>query len=330
MARPSRRFYQRGRASYSHTPLIVPVVNGYTIEIVSPVNGATVRDAKPTILFVPTSILGDPVDVQVEWRTTVPVLPYPYVTWSPAPTYSQELTGLSSGDTHSVQPPTDLTQRSWWYRLRAGNLSANVWGAWTQANQYLDVQAIIGSIASYLDMNIGVMSRVTMDAVVYMDLNVGTAVVPSLDVAASYSDMNVGIFSVWKLAAQYSDLNISPVLEALASTTYLDLNVTTEQPDPVIWWIRPEQGREGYVFNIYGHGFGDFQNQYDGQVRLGEYICQISRWEKVTEQSGVAHIIKHGMALDPDEITTEYGWIVAIVPTGALSAMVKVVLRAGE
>jgi hypothetical protein len=38
-------------------------------------------------------------------------------------------------------------------------------------------------------------------------------------------------------------------------------------------------------------------------------------------------MIVHGQGLDPDVITTEHGWITVIVPSGAVSAMVKVVLE---
>ncbi len=43
------------------------------------------------------------------------------------------------------------------------------------------------------------------------------------------------------------------------------------------------------------------------------------------EQEGFE--IVQGQGLDPDIITPEYGWIVAVVPSGAVSSMVKVVLE---
>ena len=39
------------------------------------------------------------------------------------------------------------------------------------------------------------------------------------------------------------------------------------------------------------------------------------------------HVIDKGIGLAPDTITPEHGWIVAIVPTGAVSADVQVVLE---
>ena len=43
------------------------------------------------------------------------------------------------------------------------------------------------------------------------------------------------------------------------------------------------------------------------------------------EQEGF-EIVK-GQGVDPDKITPEHGWIVAVVPSGAVSSMVQVVLE---
>ena len=255
------------------------------VTLISPPNGGASNNHLPTVVFVPTSILATPVDVVVEWREVAPSLNNAGTAWMPAPTYTQTLLALSSGDQHSVQPPTPLPNRAWYYRLRAGNSSTNVWGAWTEAARYINVQAPLGSVVSYSEFNIGVPFRPSVNAVAYSELNIGVAQVSELISSAAYSDLNVGVLPGWKLTAAYSDLNVHPLLVARAGAIYADLNVTTDRPDPQIWWIRPEQGKEGYVFNIYGHGFGDFQNQYDGKVKLGNLYCSISTWQKVPAQA---------------------------------------------
>jgi hypothetical protein len=296
------------------------------VEITAPASEAVFRVLRPNIEFTPVSDLGAPVDVQVEWRTSVPT-GTELAGWLPTATYTQSLMALSSGVTSFVQPPTDLKQTSWFYRMRAGSIADGKWSFWTDKNRNLDIQPVLGSAAVYSTMNVGVPSRSSLGAVAYSEMNIGAEEYPVQITSAAYADMNFGVVPGWKMVATYSDLNIHPILEVLARAAYADMTVTTDQPSPVIWWIRPEQGKEGYIFNIYGHGFGDFQNQYNGKITLGNLVCQISKWEKVPENSSLDKVIKHGQALDPDEITTEHGWIVAIVPTGAVSAMVKVVLE---
>ena len=295
--RRHRPGYRKPGTFYLRTPIPPPPVNGYAITLVSPVNGGTVRVRRPNVEFIPISVLGDPVDIQIEWRTTPPRIDpdkLPLIVWVPDPTYTQELEALSSGDVHSFQPPTDLGNRSWYYRLRAGSLATNIWGDWTQEDRYLNVISPIGSATAYLDLNIGAPRPTTMGAVIYSDMNIGLDFADHMDLSAAYSDLNVGILPELVASVVYSDLNIHPVLRAMRTAVYSDLNIDTSQPDPTIWWIRPEEGKEGYVFNIYGHGFGDFQGQYGGKVRLGNLVCAISRWEKVPAELRTGTVVVSG------------------------------------
>lgn len=284
MAPPQRRARppRRGRSVHERALIPAPPVNGFNlVTLVGIVSGQTFRTTLPTIQFRASSTLGGPVDVQIEWRTTMPVVS-PSGTTTPDATYTQVLTGLGSGTLQSVQPPTPLSLRSWWYRFRAGSSTSGTWGAWTDPSRYLNVQASVGSVTSYVELNVGVLNASPVrGATAYTDMNVGSNF-DSANSVVSYSDLNVGLLPGWKLTSLYADFNISPRFGTPQFATYADLNVdSTLRPDPVIWWIRPEQGREGYAFNIYGHGFGDYENEYDGTVRLGDLICSVARWERV-------------------------------------------------
>lgn len=305
------------------------VVNGYTVQVVSPVNGIHTRDRRPDITVLGTGP-GATIDIQVEWRTTRATQSTPPLgPWAPTATYTTEFLDAGSGTPQAVEAPTDLTYTTWWYRARVGDKDANIWGEWT-GQFWLDVYPILGSTSEYIDINIGVETPTHLDSTVsYLEMNIGIEPTEMLD-TIQYAEMNVGVSENLKLAAEYSTLNVFPPTGEYLAAHYSALNVVTDEtPVPHIWWIRPEQGKEGYVFNIYGHGFGQFQNEFDGIVKLGNLTCAITRWE-VMPRSALTDAdlkIMHGMGLDPDEITVEHGWIVAIVPTGAVSSMVTVVLE---
>lgn len=319
----------RGSSAYRRAPGLPPVVNGYSVTIISPTNGIKTRDRRPDITVVGTSVLG-PVDIQVEWRTAVATQSTPTGPWVPAPTYVSEFLGSVSGSPQVLEPPADLTYFTWYYRARAGDKSSNTWGSWSP-QYWLDVYPILGSASEYVDMNIGVVLPIVLDSTVaYLDINVGVEPESPLDELVRYLNINVGVMPQWRVGAEYSEMNVYQPTGPLLSAHYSDINaVSGETPAPHIWWVRPEQGREGYVFNIYGHGFGEFQNQYDGIVKLGNLTCQIVRWEVVARSalSDADLKIIHGMGLDPDQITVEHGWLVAVVPSGAVSSNIRVILE---
>lgn len=281
---------RRGTSAYNYTIKPLPPENGYSVSILSPVNGATLETKRPTIKVSVSSILGDPVDVQVEWRTQMPYLwpsnpnPYNPEHWRPyPPTQASEYLSVASGSTLDIQPPNDLTNTSWYYRVRAGNKTLNVWTQYTPAARFLNVIPVLGSTSAYLDWNVGVINDDTINATAYMDFNVGLGTFDNQD-GVGYLDFNVGVIPEWEAVAGYLDMNVYPPVVYQDGARYLDMNVTATRPNPTIWWIRPEQGREGYVFHIYGHGFGSFKNLYDGQVYLGTLICQVTRWVLVPRQ----------------------------------------------
>lgn len=328
VGRPQYRQHRPGAATYLRARRPLAPVNGYLVLVVAPVNGFTQRGLRPVLTLHPTAVLSGTLDVQVEWRTTRPSQAQTSGLWVPDPTQVSEYLTVPSGADLLVQPPNDLTYTTWYYRARAGSVSLNVWSAWTDSALNVNLTPVLGSVAGYLEMNVGLGTLATTGAVAYVDMNIGAALVSHMD-GVVYSDLNVGIMPKWRQTAAYSDLNIYPPTGQFKASVYSDVNVDTSQPVPHLWWIRPEQGREGYVFHLFGHGFGAFENAYDGTVYLGGLACQVTRWLMVPDVTTdpSQHIIIHGQGLDPDVITVEHGWITVVVPPGAISAMVKVVLE---
>lgn len=276
---------RRGSAAFRAALKTPPLVNGFGVEFVAPVNGFHSRDRRPELTVIGVSLVGTPVDIQIEWRTqkaTQPgTNPTPTTPWVPTPTYTTTLQDAISGTPQNIEPPTDLSYQTWWYRGRVGNSDTNVWSDWS-AQYFLDIYPILGSAAEYVNINIGIETLPRLDfAAAYLEMNVGVGNEDQL-VLSRYLEMNVGVGSNLKLAAEYSNMNVYPPPGEITTAIYTDLNtVTDETPVPHIWWIRPEQGKEGYIFNIYGQGFGAFQNQFDGEVRLGSLVCSIARWDIV-------------------------------------------------
>lgn len=302
--------------------------NGYSFIIYGPANGSGTTDRRPDISLYVESVLDTPVDVQVEWRTEEPY--FQNNQWKPEPTHVREVLGVPSGTPLLVEPLQDLPYLTWFFRVRVGSKSANLWTAWSDSRNRVHVNSVLGTAFAYIDANVGVGQAQAASAVQYVHMNVGIENLSGLD-AFRYAEMNIGIPTVPLNASRYTDFNIHPRVGNYIATKYSDLLVTTGKPIPHIWWVRPVQGREGYAFHIFGHGFGSIQGQYSGKVRLGALDCEILRWEAFPAQPVPVggHVIKQGVALEDDRITTEYGRIVAVVPDNAVSAGVTVSLEGG-
>lgn len=217
-------------------------------------------------------------DVQVEWRREAATLVGP--NWGPAPTYVSDYPAEPANTIALVQPPTDLAYGTWWIRVRVGDSSTNTWSAWSTQN-WIDLRPILGSTAQYLDLNIGVTAPPVKGAFQYLEMNVSPLPI-QIDAKklTRTLEMNVGVKSIPLRAAEFLTMNVGAKLREYVSAEYMELGVDPDaQPTPHIWWIRPEEGKEGYVFNIYGHGFGEFQGQFDGTVKLGNLTCAVARWE---------------------------------------------------
>lgn len=316
---------RRGRASVLRGPRVLPLVRGFSLDFLSPSNGTQTRDGTPDLTILPRSGTGEVVDVQVEWRNTAPRISGS--SWTPAAVKTYLYTGLASGVDTVITTPEVFGYQRWYYRARAGNSVAGVWSDWTSSERYLAIIPTLGSVASYIDMNVGVVNLQYSGALAYLDMNIG-APLSAPAVTAQYTEMNVGVLPKWKQTTAYSDFNVYRPTGNHSTLVYSDMFVNNDKPHPNIWWIRPEQGREGYLFHIFGHGFGDFQGQYDGVVRLGNLLCPVVRWTRVPAENvpPEARIISKGTGVEPDRINVEYGWLTVVVPPGAVSALVRVIL----
>lgn len=302
-----------------------PIVNGYYATIDSPVNGISTPDRTPSLIVTGHSVALSPVDIQVEWRRVMPTRITPTSPWVPVATYVSEVLAATSGTPQNIVPPANLEYKTWWYVARAGNKSAGIWGQWT-APRYLDVRPVLGSIAQYIDINIGVTDPPIDGTWAYIDMNIGVDESLYEPTLTGYVDLNVGVEHLPLTSIVYSDMNVGIERLLLTAIQYSDMNVRTDlTPVPHIWWIRPEQGRWGYGFNIYGHGFGSFQGEFDGTVKLGDFTCQVVEWQRIPAVPPPDTIIRADDPAD-DIIKPEHGWIFVIVPQNSVSAMVKVVL----
>lgn len=268
--RPPRSTPHKGGAALSRAPWPKPPVNGYSATVLSPVNGASGFDRRPDIRVVATSAVNPTVDIQIEWRRTAST--------AGAAVYTTTFLDSVSGSEQTLEAPADLSFYTWYYRLRAGEQDTNIWGDWSSV-YFLSVFPVLGSSEAYMDLNIGVENVETLQALAYMDMNVGVVVAPS-DVSVEYTDLNVGLATQFKIGAEYLDFNVFPPLQSFKKSEFMEFNVLDAgTPTPHIWWIRPERGKEGFIFNIYGHGFGTFQGEFDGRVKLGDLECAVNRWD---------------------------------------------------
>lgn len=306
---PPRPPARRGGAVTRRLLRAQPPVNGYVAQITSPANGYGSADRTPTVYVMGTSLAFPTVDLQIEWRRQEAF--YISAVWTPPATYTVSVEDTASGVPVGVDPPTNLAYGSWWYRVRAGNSTTNLWSDWSP-QQWLDVRPVLGSMAEYIDMNIGVTDPPIYKLAVYAEMNVGLDLATVVGELVTYAEMNIGAIEQTFQASEYADLNIGPKLNPYEVAEYMDFNVVTDEtPVPHIWWIRPEQGKEGYVFNIYGQGFGEFQNQYDGKVLLGNLVCSIARWEIVDAQVVASTVSVIGKARPTAGATSgmAYPWV---------------------
>lgn len=307
-----------------------PIVNGYFATLNSPVSGFSTPDRTPTISVTGTSLALATVDIQIEWRRTQAIqtsqYPVPEGTWNTPPVYTTELLNVLSGTPQFTEPPTNLEYKTWWWRARAGKKSTNTWSSWT-TQRWIDIRPTLGSTTHYIDINVGVTAPPLSAAYAYIELNIGADIDSETHVTTSYIDLNVGVEPKLQGTVQYSDFNVGPVIRLHNAIHYADFNVQADiVPVPHIWWIRPEQGRWGYGFNIYGHGFGSFQNEYNGTVKLGDFTCQVVEWQEIPAVPPPDTIVRADDPAD-DIIKPEHGWIFVIVPQNSVSAMVKVILN---
>lgn len=269
-----------------------PPVNGFAIQWASDQQTTFFTDnTKPSVTFVPTSVLDPTVQVQVQWAHFQDAFSW-YDShsdnaWTGTPdgrTMGSDytLTDVPVDTATTTYSPVDLDFNYWLVRVRAGNGTS--WGLWSAAVR-VSVYATQLSNAFYIDQNVGMnFNTPRMYAAMYIDENVGLA---DLDVVGGgmFIDMNIGVNSPYPIqsSAFFIDENVTPDWTApTAAAAYLDMNIdSTVHPTPHIWWIVPVQGREGWLFHLYGHGFGDTQSAFNGRVLINDIQTGVITWERV-------------------------------------------------
>lgn len=139
----------------------------------------------------------------------------------------------------------------------------------------------------------------------------------AVDEGVSYAYANVGpsLTSDDEGVVQaYS--NVGPVLTSDGEgVAYRYSNIVTTAPSPVIYWLIPDFGREGWQFTAYGKGFGATQLEWAFQFKFVEdaLVCSVVSWERVAETDyGSTREIDH----DAQTMTIEYEKVVLQVPSG--------------
>lgn len=101
-------------------------------------------------------------------------------------------------------------------------------------------------------------------------MNVGVENTPARSWAA-YAYENVGVEATparsWPVYA-YENVGVEQTPVDFVSQYVFEGDVTTDTPTPVIWFLRPDYGREGDGIDIVGFGFGDLQSTYSGVVEI--------------------------------------------------------------
>lgn len=324
MVRPSRSTRhdpRRGSVQLSRALLPPPLVNGYAVALVAPINGYFSFDLRQQVTILGTSSLGTDMDVQVEWRTGPASDTTGFGNWVPSPIYVTNLSGIPSGVPYDVEPPADLGYFTWYYRARTGIASSNIWSAWSP-QAFFNLSPVLGSVSTYIDLNVGVENVVSRGDYSYVDVNVGVKFTQARS-DSKYIDLNVGVPEVLFTPASYADLNVGAQRNLYQPAAYADLNVLVDgTPVPRIWWVRPEQGKEGYLFNIYGHGFGEFQGEHNGKVVLGSLDCAIARWETIPPTLRETTVSVRGTPRSTQSTTT--------IPTLLINTLDTLALAAGD
>lgn len=132
----------------------------------------------------------------------------------------------------------------------------------------------------YTELNIGVENVTPVKRVVQStDFNIGLEPVDVRD-DWEYTEFNVGLQPAPHIGGEYADFNIYTSPGQYHRGVYLDFNIDpNEPPKPHIWYVRPQWGREGLMFNVIGMGFGTTQDEFGGVVRLGPLASPVMQWE---------------------------------------------------
>lgn len=207
----------------------------------------------------------------------------------------RQVTGLGDGVTYYLRARAKKTIGSY-----------NYVGPWSATSTFTVITKS-GIASMNITMNIGVEHTPSTVSPAYSYQNVGVEHTPSTSWAA-YAYQNVGV--------QYTPVDFTPQYVFIG-------DVNTDTPNPVIWFLRPEYGREGDGIAIYGFGFGDLQSTYGGVVEIdwggaiGWQSVPISSWQTFpptgSAYSGNREIDELLGNVDPQHTVIQI-----IVPSGAI------------
>lgn len=182
-----------------------------------------------------------------------------------------------------------------------------------------------GEGVAYLYSNVGVELEASAEGVAYDYENVGVFLEAGVE-AAAYVYENVGVFLEQEQEGYaYSYFNMGYGIansgEGYGYVFYGDVNEDT--PEPVLWFLLPNFGREGDGFRLYCYGVGEFQATFDGDVELD--WGGVTGWQTITVVSWTS-IPANGDAYGPDRlfdgatghIDMEHTIIEAVIPTGTV------------
>lgn len=208
-------------------------------------------------------------------------------------TGGRQVTGLVDGTTYYM-------------RARAKYAPLSYVGQWS-ATRTLTVVTKSGIASMNVTMNIGV--QVTLSAVEphYSYENVGVEITKSQSWPV-YAYENVGV-------------EVHPADNVPQYVNEGDVNTAT--PNPVIWFLQPNYGREGDGIAIYGFGFGDLQATYSGIVEvnwggiIGWQSVPIVSWQTFPA-TGVAYTGSRVIDEIAGIVDPQHTVIEIVVPAGAI------------
>ncbi|WP_353809066.1 hypothetical protein [Agromyces sp. SYSU T00194] len=165
-----------------------------------------------------------------------------------SPLYSNVHTDLGDGElTPTIAGFTDGVDYYW--RVRASEAGMAAWTAWKTAAFSVDL--LVGRSSFYTFQNVTPEPMVALPDSTYVYINNGIADIDEFD-GVAYVETNIAYLIV---------------TDPLNAYHYADEgDVSTNTPEPHIWFLRPTSGRSGDGIQIVGFGFGDLQTTYSGIV----------------------------------------------------------------
>lgn len=201
-------------------------------------------------------------------------------------------------------PLTDGTL--YWWRTRSAATGTTGWGAWSAVWQVTpDINT--GRGYAYVDINVGIQPILDADVAEYVNLNAGVQITLDAD-AVEYVNINTGV-------------EITRKSDGLEYGYVGDVN--TDTPNPHIWFLRPNYGREGDGVSIVGFGFGDLVSTFSGVVEVD--WGGVTGWQSVpvvSWQTFPPTVDAYGPDRTLNEFTNEidmqHTTIEIVVPPGAI------------